>query len=54
MVNITDAILTSNLKELIADGIVIRQSYDEIPPKIEYRLSDKGKSIIPILQSICK
>lgn len=54
MVNITDAILAANLKELLADGIVIRQSYDGIPPKVEYRLSDKGKSIIPVLQSICK
>jgi len=54
MFNITDAILASNLKELIADGIVLRQSFDEIPPRVEYRLSDKGKSVLPILQSICK
>lgn len=54
MVNITDAVLTSTLKELIADQIVQRQSYDEIPPKVEYSLTSKGKSVVPILQSICK
>lgn len=54
MSNITDAVLAATLKELIADGIVIRQQFDEIPPRVEYCLSDKGKSVIPILQSICR
>lgn len=54
MGNITDAVLSSALKELIANAIVVRRSYDEIPPKVEYSLSDKGKSVVPILQSICK
>lgn len=54
MGNITDAVLAAALKELIADGIVHRQSYDEIPPKVEYRLTEKGISVIPILQSICQ
>lgn len=54
MGNITDAVLASTLKELIANGIVVRRSYDEIPPKVEYSLSEKGKSVVPILQSICK
>jgi DNA-binding HxlR family transcriptional regulator len=54
MMNITDAVLASTLKELIADQIIQRQSYDEIPPRVEYRLTNKGKSIVPILQSICK
>lgn len=54
MMNITDAVLASTLKELIADQIVQRQSYDEIPPKVEYRLTNKGQSVVPILQSICK
>ena len=42
MCNITDAVLSSTLKELIADKIVIRKSYDEIPPKVEYSLTEKG------------
>ena len=54
MSNITDAVLATTLKELISDGIVARQSYDEIPPRVEYCLTEKGKSVIPIVQSICK
>lgn len=54
MGNITDAVLSASLKELIANGIVIRRSYDEIPPRVEYSLSEKGRSVVPILQSICK
>lgn len=54
MTNITDAVLASTLKELIRDGIVIRKSYDEIPPRVEYSLSPKGRSVVPILQSICQ
>lgn len=42
MCNITDAVLASTLKELIADEIVHRKSYDEIPPKVEYSLTTKG------------
>lgn len=54
MGNITDAVLTSTLKELIANDIVNRKSYDEIPPRVEYMLTDKGRSVVPILQSICR
>lgn len=54
MGNITDAVLSASLKELISNGIVIRKSYDEIPPRVEYCLSEKGRSVVPILQSICK
>lgn len=54
MGNITDAVLASTLKKLIANEIVLRKSYDEIPPKVEYCLSERGKSVVPILQSICK
>ena len=54
MANITDAVLATTLKELIADGILVRQSYDEIPPRVEYSLTETGKSVVPILQSICQ
>ncbi|WP_458862210.1 winged helix-turn-helix transcriptional regulator [Acidaminobacterium chupaoyuni] len=54
MSNITDAVLASTLKELIRDDIISRTSYDEIPPRVEYALTEKGRSVIPILQSICK
>ena len=54
MGNITDAVLASTLKGLIANGIVERKSYDEIPPRVEYCLSERGRSVVPILQSICR
>lgn len=54
MSNITDAVLASTLKELIRDKIVERKSFDEIPPHVEYSLSEKGLSVVPILQNICK
>ncbi|MGM9540351.1 winged helix-turn-helix transcriptional regulator [Anaerovibrio sp.] len=54
MGNITDAVLASALKDLIGNDIVVRKSYDEIPPHVEYSLSEKGASVVPILQSICK
>lgn len=54
MGNITDAVLASTLKELIASQIVTRRSYDEIPPRVEYSLTEKGQLVVPILQSICR
>lgn len=54
MYNITDAVLASTLKDLIEDGLIDRKSYDEIPPRVEYSLTEKGVSVVPILQSICK
>ena len=54
MYNITDAVLAATLKDLIEDGIVDRKSYNEIPTKVEYSLTKKGKSVVPILQSICQ
>lgn len=54
MTNITDAVLAATLKELIADGIIERIQFNEIPPRVEYSLTDKGHSVVPILQSICK
>lgn len=52
--NITDSVLAATLKSLIEDGIVDRISYNEIPPRVEYMLTQKGKSVVPILQDICQ
>lgn len=49
MTNITDAVLATTLKELIADDMIQRQQYDEIPPRVEYSLTAKGQSVVPIL-----
>lgn len=54
MHNITDAVLASTLKDLIEDGMIERKSYDEIPPRVEYSLTEEGASVVPILQSICR
>lgn len=54
MMNITDAVLAATLKELIADALLERRQYDEIPPRVEYRLTEKGRSVVPILQRICR
>lgn len=42
MGNITDAVLASTLKFLIANGIILRKSYNEIPPRVDYTLSEKA------------
>ena len=54
MVNISDAVLASTLKILLKNDIVKRTSSDEIPPHVEYSLTEKGLSVVPILQSICR
>ncbi|PAT33905.1 winged helix-turn-helix transcriptional regulator [Vandammella animalimorsus] len=46
--------LSSTLKELERDGLIIRTEYPQIPPKVEYRLSDSGQSLIPILDAMCE
>ena len=54
MMNVTDAVLSATLRKLITHGLVARKSYDEIPPRVEYTLTEKGASVVPILQSICQ
>lgn len=46
--------LSLNLKELEKDDLVKRKEYHQIPPKVEYSLSEKGKSFIPILYAMCE
>ena len=46
--------LSSTLKELEADLLVHREEYPQIPPRVEYSLTDRGKSLIPILDSMCE
>lgn len=45
--------LSTTLKELEADGLVHRKEYPQIPPKVEYCLTERGKSLIPILDKMC-
>ena len=46
--------LSSTLKELEADQLVHRKEYPQIPPKVEYSLTERGKSLIPILDGMCE
>ncbi len=46
--------LSSVLKELERDGLVHREEYPQIPPKVEYSLTERGMSLIPILDSMCE
>ena len=50
---VSDKTLSNNLKELEKDRLIIRKEYPQIPPKVEYRLSDKGKSLMVILDQLC-
>lgn len=45
--------LSSTLKELERDGLVHREEYPQIPPKVEYSLTERGKSLMPILDMMC-
>ena len=45
--------LSATLKELEADQLVHREEYPQIPPKVEYSLSERGRSLIPILDAMC-
>jgi DNA-binding HxlR family transcriptional regulator len=49
---ISQKMLTVTLKSLEADGLVIRTVYPQIPPKVEYMLTQRGKSLIPHLQAL--
>ena len=46
--------LSTTLKELEADQLVNRKEYPQIPPKVEYSLTERGKSLIPMLDNMCE
>jgi len=50
---ISRKVLTDQLKQLEIRGIVIRESYAETPPRVEYSLTDKGAKLLPILNQLC-
>ncbi len=50
---ISRKVLANQLKEMELRGIVIRESYSEIPPRVEYSLTEKGERLLPILNQLC-
>ena len=52
--SITYKTLSSTLKQLEADGLIKRKEYPQIPPKVEYSLTNRGESLIPILDQMCE
>lgn len=52
--NITQKMLGQQLRQLETDGIVHRTSYPQVPPKVEYRLTEWGQSLCPTLDGILK
>ncbi|MBT3323258.1 MAG: helix-turn-helix transcriptional regulator [Anaerolineae bacterium] len=49
---ITQKMLTQQLRELERDGIVHREVYPVVPPKVEYSLTERGRSLAPLLQTM--
>lgn len=50
---ISDKTLAANLKELEKDQLILRKEYPQIPPKVEYSLSEQGKSLMKVLEQLC-
>lgn len=50
--HITHKMLTSQLRELEAEGFIHREVYPVVPPKVEYSITEKGKTAIPIIECI--
>jgi DNA-binding HxlR family transcriptional regulator len=49
---ISRKVLTDTLKELEADGLILREEHKELPPRVEYSLTEKGVALLPILKQI--
>jgi len=50
LVVINDKMLSQSLKKLVEQGIIFRKSYNSIPPKVEYSLTEQGKELLPLFK----
>ena len=53
MPNISQKVMTQQLRELENDGLVNRKVYPQVPPKVEYSLTELGRSVMPVIESLC-
>lgn len=51
---ITHKMLSNQLKELENDNLIVRHEYPQVPPKVEYYLSERGETLMPVLHELCK
>jgi len=54
LTGVTHKVLSEKLKELENDGFITRIQYNEVPPRVEYSLTEKGMTVIPILEAMHK
>ena len=50
----TQKMLTQQLRELEADGVIVRKIHPQVPPKVEYSLTPYGRTLKPVLKEICR
>jgi DNA-binding HxlR family transcriptional regulator len=51
---VTPKVLTAQLRELERDGVITRRVYAQVPPRVEYSLTTMGRTLLPVVQIMCR